>query len=36
LILQETSRTLTDDDADNAVAVAVQKLQQQCAAILRE
>ncbi|MEM8685467.1 MAG: phenylalanine--tRNA ligase subunit beta, partial [Pseudomonadota bacterium] len=28
LILQETSRTLTDDDADSATALAVQKLQQ--------
>jgi phenylalanyl-tRNA synthetase beta chain len=36
LILQETSRTLTDDDADNATARAVQKLQQECSAILRE
>jgi phenylalanyl-tRNA synthetase beta chain len=36
LILQETSRTLTDDDADNATAGAVQKLQQECSAILRK
>jgi phenylalanyl-tRNA synthetase beta chain len=36
LILQETCRTLTDDDADNATARAVQKLQQECSAILRE
>jgi len=36
LILQETSRTLTDDDADNATARAVQKLQQECSAVLRE
>jgi phenylalanyl-tRNA synthetase beta chain len=36
LILQETSRTLTDDDADSATAAAVQKLQQECSARLRE
>jgi phenylalanyl-tRNA synthetase beta chain len=36
LILQETSRTLTDADADSATARAVQKLQQECSAILRE
>jgi phenylalanyl-tRNA synthetase beta chain len=36
LILQETSRTLTDDDADSATARAVQKLQQECSATLRE
>jgi phenylalanyl-tRNA synthetase beta chain len=36
LILQGTSRTLTDDDADNATAGAVQKLQQECSAILRK
>jgi len=36
LILQETSRTLTDDDADSATAGAVQKLQQECSAKLRE
>ena len=28
LILQETSRTLTDDDADSAMAAAVRKLQE--------
>jgi phenylalanyl-tRNA synthetase beta chain len=36
LILQETSRTLTDDDADAAMAAAVRKLQQEFAAVLRE
>jgi phenylalanyl-tRNA synthetase beta chain len=36
LILQETSRTLTDDDADSAMAAAVQKLQQEFAAELRD
>lgn len=36
LILQETSRTLTDDDADLAMAVAVKKLQDQFAAVLRD
>ncbi|HEX6261042.1 MAG TPA: phenylalanine--tRNA ligase subunit beta [Woeseiaceae bacterium] len=36
LILQETSRTLTDVDADAAMSKAVQKLQQECSAVLRE
>ena len=36
LILQETSRTLTDDDADTAVAAAVQKLKQDFDADLRD
>jgi len=36
LILQETSRTLTDDDADAAMSAAVRKLQQEFAAVLRE
>ncbi len=36
LILQETSRTLTDEDGDAAQAAAVQKLQQKFAAELRE
>ena len=36
LILQETSRTLTDEDADAAQAAAVQKLQQEFAAELRD
>ncbi len=36
LILQETSRTLTDADADAARDAAVQKLQQEFAAVLRE
>jgi phenylalanyl-tRNA synthetase beta chain len=36
LILQETSRTLTDDDADAAKAAAVRKLQQEFAAVLRD
>ncbi len=36
LILQETSRTLTDDDADAAQAATVQKLQQEFAAQLRD
>jgi phenylalanyl-tRNA synthetase beta chain len=36
LILQETSRTLTDEDADSAMAAAVQKLQQDFGAELRD
>ncbi|NIV18124.1 MAG: phenylalanine--tRNA ligase subunit beta [Woeseiaceae bacterium] len=36
LILQETSRTLTDDDADAAMAAAVSKLQKEFAAELRD
>ena len=36
LILQETSRTLTDDDADSAMAAAVQKLQHDFGAELRD
>jgi len=36
LILQETSRTLTDHDADSAMAAAVQILQKKFAARLRE
>ena len=36
LILQETSRTLTDDDADAAMAAAVRKLQDKFAAELRD
>jgi phenylalanyl-tRNA synthetase beta chain len=36
LILQETSRTLTDEDADAAMAVAVSKLQNEFAAELRD
>ncbi len=36
LILQETSRTLTDDDADSAMAATVQKLQAKFGAELRE
>ena len=36
LILQETSRTLTDEDADTATARAVQKLQEKHAAELRD
>jgi len=36
LILQETSRTLTDEDADSAMHAAVQKLQQDFAAVLRD
>ena len=36
LILQETSRTLTDGDADAVQAAAVQKLQQEFAAQLRD
>ena len=36
LILQETSRTLTDDDADTAQAAAVQKLRDQFDAELRD
>ena len=36
LILQEISRTLTDDDADAAVKAVVSKLQQEFAAVLRD
>ena len=36
LILQETSRTLTDDDADAALTAAVRKLKQEFAAELRD
>ena len=36
LILQETSRTLTDDDADEVMAAAVKKLEDQFAAVLRD
>ncbi len=36
LILQETSRTLTDEDADGAMAAAVKKLEDQFAAVLRD
>jgi len=36
LILQETSRTLTDDDADAAVAAAVKKIKQDFDADLRD
>jgi phenylalanyl-tRNA synthetase beta chain len=36
LILQETSRTLTDEDADSAMAAAVRKLQHEFAAVLRD
>jgi phenylalanyl-tRNA synthetase beta chain len=36
LILQETSRTLTDQDADAAQAAAIQKLHQEFAAVLRD
>jgi phenylalanyl-tRNA synthetase beta chain len=36
LILQETSRTLTDDDADSAMTAAVRKLKEKFAAELRD
>ncbi len=36
LILQETSRTLTDDDADATMTAAVRKLEQKFAAELRD
>ena len=36
LILQETSRTLTDDDADLAMAAAVKQLEDKFAAVLRD
>ena len=36
LILQETSRTLTDVDADNVMAVAVKELEDKFAAVLRD
>lgn len=36
LILQETSRTLTDDDADAVMAAVLRKLGQEFAAVLRD
>jgi phenylalanyl-tRNA synthetase beta chain len=36
LILQETSRTLTDEDADQALAAAIQELEDKFAAELRD
>ena len=36
LILQETSRTLTDDDADVAMTAAIKNLEDQFAAVLRD
>jgi phenylalanyl-tRNA synthetase beta chain len=36
LILQETSRTLTDEDADTAMAAAIRKLKDEFAAELRD
>ncbi len=36
LILQETSRTLTDDDADLAMAAVIKKLEDKFAAVLRD
>jgi len=36
LILQETSRTLTDDDADRAMAAAIKELEDKFAAVLRD
>jgi phenylalanyl-tRNA synthetase beta chain len=36
LILQETSRTLTDDDADGAMAAAIKELEDKFAAVLRD
>jgi phenylalanyl-tRNA synthetase beta chain len=36
LILQETSRTLTDDDADSAMAAAIDELKKKFAAYLRD
>jgi phenylalanyl-tRNA synthetase beta chain len=36
LILQETSRTLTDDDADSAMAAAIAALEKKFAAYLRD
>ena len=36
LILQETSRTLTDEDADTAMAAAIAKLENKFAADLRD
>jgi len=36
LILQETSRTLTDDDADGAMVAAVKELEDKFAAVLRD
>ncbi len=36
LILQETSRTLTDEDADSARDAAVRKLEQEFAAVIRD
>ena len=36
LILQETSRTLTDEDADSAMAAAIKALEKKFAAYLRD
>ena len=36
LILQETSRTLTDDDADKAMNAVFKKLEENFAAVLRD
>ena len=36
LILQETSRTLTDEDADATMAAALKKLEENFAAVLRD
>jgi phenylalanyl-tRNA synthetase beta chain len=36
LILQETSRTLTDDDADTAMNAAIKNLEENFAAVLRD
>ena len=36
LILQETSRTLTDDDADSAMATVIAELEKKFAAYLRD
>ncbi len=36
LILQETSRTLTDEDADTAMAAAIAELEKKFAAYLRD
>jgi phenylalanyl-tRNA synthetase beta subunit len=36
LILQETSRTLTDDDVDTTMTAAVRRLEEKFAAELRD
>jgi phenylalanyl-tRNA synthetase beta chain len=36
LVLQDTSRTLTDDDVESTVSTVIERLKQQAGAELRE